>query len=197
MLKRSLLIAEGIVHDLALGYEHRFTEDGGELTVYAEHGNEEDSQNAIVDYGHPLIIPMGTHVVTQLVNRIEPLGRFAGPDDATTLSDIDNIYPLEMVPWWLFSNYFYRQARRFMRYVLLPAIVILFALRYLNHIILRLSQGRLPEFSAGRMTYTQDSSPSPVVIVVLSSMIDQSRRPADGRRPSSATPATRHGYRAK
>jgi hypothetical protein len=146
------LIAAGIVDDVALGYEHRFTADGGELTVYAEHGNEEDSQNAIVDYGHPLIVPIGTHVVTQLVNRLEPLGRFAGADDATTLSDIDNIYPLEMVPWWLFSNYFYRQARRFTRYVLLPAIVILFALRYTNHIIIRLSQGRLPEFSAGRVT---------------------------------------------
>jgi len=146
------LIAQGVVHDVALGYEHRFTADGGELTVYAEHGNEEDSQNAIVDYGHPLIVPVGTHVVTQLVNRIEPLGQFAGPDDATTLSDIDNIYPLEMVPWWLFSNYFYRQARRFTRYVLLPAIVILFALRFLNNAIIRLSQGRLPEFSVGRLS---------------------------------------------
>lgn len=145
------LIAQGIVHDVALGYEHCFTSDDGELTVYAEHGNEEDSQNAIVDYGHPLIAPVGTHVVTQLVNRIEPLGRFAGPDDATTLSDIDNIYPLEMVAWWLFSNYFYRQARRFGRYVLAPAIVIIFALRFLNNAIIRLSQGRLPEFSVGRI----------------------------------------------
>ncbi len=145
------LIEQGIVHDVALGYEHCFTSDGGELTVYAEHGNEEDSQNAIVDYGHPLIMPVGTHVVTQLVNRIEPLGRFAGPDDATTLSDIDNIYPLEMVPWWLFSNFFYRQARRFLRYVLVPAVVILFAVRFLNNAIIRLSQGRLPEFSAGRI----------------------------------------------
>jgi len=145
------LIAQGIVHDIALGYEHRFTSDSGELTVYAEHGNEEDSQNAIVDYGHPLIVPIGTHVVTQLVNRIEPLGRFAGPDNATTLSDIDNIHPLEMVAWWLFSNYFYRQARRFGRYVLVPAIVILLALRFLNNAIIHLSQGRLPEFSAGRI----------------------------------------------
>lgn len=144
------LIAQGIVHDVALGYEHCFTAGDREFTVYAEHGNEEDSQNAIVDYGHPLIMPVGTHVVTQLVNRVEPLGRFAESDDATTLSDIDNIYPLEMVPWWLFSNYFYRQARRFTRYVLLPAIVILFVLRYLDHVIIRLSQGRLPEFSAGR-----------------------------------------------
>jgi UDP-2,3-diacylglucosamine pyrophosphatase LpxH len=144
------LIEQGIVHAVALGYEHRFTAGGHELAIYAEHGNEEDSQNAIVDYGHPLIVPMGTYVVTQLVNRVEPLGRFAGPDDATTLSDIDNIYPLEMVPWWLFSNYFYRQARRFTRYVVLPAIAILFVLRYLNHVIIRLSQGRLPEFSAGR-----------------------------------------------
>ena len=146
------LIAEGIVRDVALGYEHYFTTaNGGEFTVYAEHGNEEDSQNAIIDYGHPLIAPVGTHVVTQFVNRIEPLGRFAGPDDATTLSDIDNIYPLEMVPWWLFSNYFYRQVRRFGRFVLIPAIIILFAVRYLNDAALRLSQGRLPEFSAGRI----------------------------------------------
>ena len=34
------LIAQGIVHDVALGYEHCFTSVGGELTVYAEHGNE-------------------------------------------------------------------------------------------------------------------------------------------------------------
>ena len=104
-----------------------------------------------MDYGHPLIAPVGTYVVTHLVNRIEPLGRFAGPDDATTLSDIDNIYPLEMVPWWLFSNYFYRQARRFGRFIVLPAIVILFALRILNDVIIRFSEGRLPEFSAGRI----------------------------------------------
>ena len=79
------LIAQGIVHTVALGYEHCFTAGGHELTVYAEHGNEEDSQNAIVDYGHPLIVPMGTYVVTQLVNRdraARPVRRAGRRDDA-------------------------------------------------------------------------------------------------------------------
>ncbi len=145
------LVGRGIVHEIALGYEHRFTAADGAVVVYAEHGNEEDVQNAIIDYSHPLIAPVGTYVVTQFINRIEPLGRFAGPDDATTLSDIDNIYPAEMIPWWLFSNYFYRQARRFARFILLPAVLILFVVRYLNHFLIRASQGRWPDFQAGRI----------------------------------------------
>lgn len=142
------LIAEGIVHAIALGYEHIFTAtDGTPITVYAEHGNEEDDQNAIVDYGHPLVAPIGTHVVTQIVNRVEPLGQFSGPNDATTLSDIDNIYPLEMVPWWLLGSYFYRQVRRFTKFVLLPAAVILLAARFLNGIVIWLTFDRFDELS--------------------------------------------------
>ena len=144
------LIAMGIVHEIALGYEHRFATADGARTLYAEHGNEEDVQNAIIDYSHPLIAPVGTYVVTQFINRIEPLGRFASADDATTLSDIDNIYPAEMIPWWLFSNYFYRQARRFVRYLFLPAVAILLLARFPGQILIEVTQRRVPEFNVVR-----------------------------------------------
>lgn len=162
------LIGRQIVTEIALGYEHLFTADavsgddtdhadgadgavGTTFTVYAEHGNEEDLQNAIGDYGHPLVAPVGTHVVTQFVNRIEPLGRYAEPDEATNLSDIDNIYPLEILPWWLLSQFFYRQVRRVAKYVVLPAAIILVLARFLNSVLLWITFHRVEDLSAATL----------------------------------------------
>jgi len=157
------LIERQYVSEIALGYEHTFPvnavagtdagagTDAAGFIVYAEHGNEEDVQNAIGDYGHPLIAPVGTHVVTQFVNRIEPLGRYAEPDEATNLSDIDNIYPLEILPWWLLSNFFYRQVRRLAKYVMLPAAVILVMARLFNGVLLWLTFHRVENLSASQI----------------------------------------------
>ncbi len=159
------LIGRGYVHEIALGYEHRFTasvpgdaNDAGDaetpapaFTLYAEHGNEDDEQNAIGDYGHPLVTPLGSYVVTQFVNRVEPLGRFAGPEYATTLSDVDNIHPSEMIPWWLLSSLFYRQVRRFAKWVLLPAAVLLAATRFFNAAVLWLTFNVVEDLSFERL----------------------------------------------
>lgn len=153
------LIGRGYVHEIALGYEHRFAagavhgtaDDAPAYTLYAEHGNEEDEQNAIRDYGHPLVAPLGTYVVTEFVNRVEPLGRFAGPEYATTLSDVDNIYPTELLPWWLLSSFFYRQVRRFAKWVLLPAAVLLVIVRFLNNALLWFTFGLVENLSVERL----------------------------------------------
>ena len=65
-----------------------------ELTVYAEHGNEEDSQNAI---GRTATADRADgHACRDATRQPRRAARpVRGPDDATTLSDIDNIYPLE------------------------------------------------------------------------------------------------------
>ena len=122
---RAYLIETGLVSEIGLFYRHVY-DDGADngCLVYCEHGNDYDGVNTIGDYRNPAITPLGSHIVTDMVNYLEPLGRHAATDAPTSIADIDNIHPLGLIPWWFISNYFYQQVRRVTKYILAPLALI-------------------------------------------------------------------------
>lgn len=122
---RDYLLRSGLVSEIALAYRHTFTDgQGNGCLIYCEHGNDYDGVNTVGDYRNPAITPLGSHIVTDMVNYLEPLGRHADTDAPTSIADIDNIHPLGLIPWWFISNYFYRQVRRVVKYILVPAALL-------------------------------------------------------------------------
>jgi hypothetical protein len=122
---RAYLLDSGIVSEISLAYAHTYGDGlGNGCLIYCEHGNDYDGVNTIIDYRNPSITPLGSHIVTDMVNYLEPLGRHADIDAPTSIADIDNIHPLGLIPWWFISTYFYQQVRRITKYIVVPASVI-------------------------------------------------------------------------
>ena len=122
---RAYLLESGLVTTISLAYAHTYTDEAGRgCLIYCEHGNEYDGVNAIGDYRNPTITPLGSHIVTDGVNYLEPLGRHASSEAPTSIADIDNIHPLGMIPWWFISTYFYQQVRRVTKYLLAPGLIV-------------------------------------------------------------------------
>ena len=122
---RAYLLDSGLVTAISLAYAYTYTDGAGRgCLIYSEHGNEYDGVNAIGDYRNPTITPLGSHIVTDGVNYLEPLGRHASSEAPTSIADIDNIHPLGMIPWWFISTYFYQQVRRVTKYLLAPGLIV-------------------------------------------------------------------------
>jgi UDP-2,3-diacylglucosamine pyrophosphatase LpxH len=122
---RAHLLDSGLVTTISLAYAHTYTDDAEYgCLIYSEHGNEYDGVNAIGDYRNPTITPLGSHIVTDGVNYLEPLGRHADSEAPTSIADIDNIHPLGMIPWWFISTYFYQQVRRVTKYLIAPGLIV-------------------------------------------------------------------------
>lgn len=122
---RAYLLDSGLVSEISLAYAHTYGDgQGNGCLIYCEHGNDYDGVNTILDYRNPAITPLGSHIVTDMVNYLEPLGRHADIDAPTSIADIDNIHPLGLIPWWFISTYFYQQVRRITKYIVAPASII-------------------------------------------------------------------------
>jgi UDP-2,3-diacylglucosamine pyrophosphatase LpxH len=93
--------------------------DGHRLWI--EHGNQHDQANRIPDYGNPHAQPIGYYVTSNLVGsagQLSERGRY------NWLKDIQSVYPTEDLPHWILSNYFYREMSPFLRWVLLPFLLL-------------------------------------------------------------------------
>lgn len=122
---RAYLLESAIVTEISLAYTHSYgDETGNRSLIYCEHGNDYDGVNTIKDYRNPSITPLGSHIVTDMVNYLEPLGRHADTEAPTSIADIDNIHPLGLIPWWFISSYFYQQVRRVTKYIIIPASIV-------------------------------------------------------------------------
>jgi UDP-2,3-diacylglucosamine pyrophosphatase LpxH len=97
----------------------------GEVVVVAEHGDALDRWNRRTDPFDPLDVPIGDHIVTEFVNKLElASGRY--PELA--LDEVDNVRPGILVPWWLVSNFFYKFMGRALRDFALPLVLLTIAL---------------------------------------------------------------------
>jgi hypothetical protein len=177
---RTYLLDSGLVAEISLAYSHTYGDGAGNgCFVYCEHGNDYDGVNTILDYRNPAITPLGAHIVTDMVNYLEPLGRHADTDAPTSIADIDNIHPLGLIPWWFISTYFYQQVRRVAKYIVLPGLVLYLFLHVLplyvlfeqfRGTILARGFGSLPniELIAAALVIMFDSS---LVVGLLISML--------------------------
>jgi hypothetical protein len=98
---------------------------GGEVVVVAEHGDALDRWNRRTDPFDPLDVPVGDHVVTEFVNRLEAA---SGRYPQLALDQVDNVRPGLLVPWWLVSNFFYKFMGRALRDFAIPLVLLTIAL---------------------------------------------------------------------
>ena len=90
-------------------------------TVWIEHGNQYDDFNRFPDFGNRYGLPLGYFITSGVV---AAAGRSAERSKAAWLDDVESVYPNEDIPFWLLSNHFYKEMTPFLRWGLLPFLLL-------------------------------------------------------------------------
>lgn len=98
-----------------------------EQNIWIEHGMQHDPNNRMPDFGNPYAQPFGYHITSRIVGTAGRVSDF-GKDN--WLKDIQSVASLKDIPSWMASNYFYKEMASFIRYLLLP-FLLLFSLSVL------------------------------------------------------------------
>ncbi|WP_227133098.1 metallophosphoesterase [Halorubellus salinus] len=93
----------------------------GESLVHVEHGMQEDPNNRIPDFGNPYANPPGYFVNRQITSRA---GQLSGRGKYNWLKDIQAVTPMTEIPDWLISNYFYREMSSWLRFSVVPFLLL-------------------------------------------------------------------------
>ncbi|WP_408957406.1 metallophosphoesterase [Natrinema sp. 74] len=106
--------------NVVLEQEVAITREVGDARIWIEHGQQRDANNRLPDWGDPDALPVGYFVVQRIV---AAAGRYSGQARGDWLRDIQSVAPMEEIPRWLLSNYFYREMSPFLRAVVVPLLV--------------------------------------------------------------------------
>lgn len=90
-------------------------------TLWIEHGHQHDSYNRIEEFGNPLSRPVGYYFTRNIVSGASTRAKRSADK---WLKDIESVYPTEHVPFWLFSNYFYREMNWLIQLLVLPFLLL-------------------------------------------------------------------------
>ncbi|RQH02007.1 metallophosphoesterase [Natrarchaeobius oligotrophus] len=107
-------------YNLSLEPEIAITREVGDARIWIEHGQQHDPNNRMRDWGNPHALPVGYFVVQRIV---AAAGRYSGRARGDWLRDIQSVAPMEEIPRWLFSNYFYREMSPYLRAVVVPLLL--------------------------------------------------------------------------
>ena len=108
-------------YNVDLKQEVVITREVAGRTVWIEHGQQRDPNNRSPDFGNPYANPPGYFVnrhVTSKAGKLSARGRY------NWLKDIQSLTPMEEIPDWMISNYFYREMSPFLRYAALPFLLL-------------------------------------------------------------------------
>src|SRR5215211_6923460 len=122
--------------------------------IWIEHGMQHDESNQMPDFGHPHANPVGYFVTRSIVGTA---GRLSGRGRYNWLRDIQSVTPLEEIPRWVISNYFYRELSPLLRYAVVPFLV-LFGFSVVNLIGLALEASGI----IGTRTFLDDRLLAPL-----------------------------------
>lgn len=89
--------------------------------IWIEHGSQYDEANKSPKYGDPYALPIGYFITSNLVGaagQLSQRGRY------NWLKDVQSVYPTEMIPDWVISNYFYKEMSPILRWVALPFLLL-------------------------------------------------------------------------
>lgn len=95
-------------------------EIGGRL-VWVEHGQQIDPYNMAAEYGNKLALPLGYYITEILVSGASKYSVFGASDWLKDIRSVD----VRQIPDWLVSNYFYNEMNVFLRWLLLPFLLLL------------------------------------------------------------------------
>lgn len=107
-------------YNLTLEPEIALTREVAGGTVWIEHGQQHDPNNRMPDWGNPDALPVGYFVVQRIV---AAAGRYSEHARGDWLRDIQSVAPMEEIPRWLLSNYFYREMSPFLRAIVVPLLL--------------------------------------------------------------------------
>jgi UDP-2,3-diacylglucosamine pyrophosphatase LpxH len=93
----------------------------GGKSLWIEHGNQYDEVNRMPDFGNPYALPIGYYITKSTVAKAGMLSRKGRHN---WLKDIQSVYPTELIPDWIMSNYFYREMSPVLRWILLPFLLL-------------------------------------------------------------------------
>jgi hypothetical protein len=82
---------------------------------------QEDPNNRIPDFGNPYANPPGYFVNRQITSRA---GRLSGRGKYNWLKDIQAVTPMTRIPDWMISNYFYREMSAWLRFAVVPFLLL-------------------------------------------------------------------------
>jgi UDP-2,3-diacylglucosamine pyrophosphatase LpxH len=108
-------------YNVSLVQEQSFTRPVGDREIHFEHGHQQDPNNQIEEWGNPNATPLGYYyntLVTSRAGQLSDRGRY------NWLKDVQAITPTERMPVWLLSKYFYREMNPFLRYALVPFLLL-------------------------------------------------------------------------
>ena len=103
--------------------------------IWIEHGNQRDAFNTFPDFGNRYGLPEGYYIT---LRSVVTAAEGAKRGKSAWLNDLASVYPSEDIPFWIWSNYFYREMTPLLRLLLLPFLclftisVIVFAGRALE-----------------------------------------------------------------
>jgi UDP-2,3-diacylglucosamine pyrophosphatase LpxH len=89
--------------------------------LWIEHGNQRDAFNTFPDFGNRYGMPSGYFITASTV---ATAGRSAQRGRSPWLSDLESVYPNEEIPFWMWSNYFYKEMGPILRWCLVPFVVL-------------------------------------------------------------------------
>ncbi|MFC6835758.1 metallophosphoesterase [Halomarina ordinaria] len=108
-------------YNVSLERELHLTREVAGRTVWAEHGMQHDPNNRMPDFGNPHANPVGYFVVRRVVAQA---GRLSGHSRYNWPRDIQSVAPMEEIPRWILSNYFYREMSPYLRFVVAPVLLL-------------------------------------------------------------------------
>jgi UDP-2,3-diacylglucosamine pyrophosphatase LpxH len=108
-------------YNISLEQTPAITRAIGGKRLWIEHGNQHDAANRMPDFGNPHAMPIGYFIT---INMVGTAGQLSERGRHNWLKDIQSVYPTELVPDWVMSNYFYREMSPMLRWMLLPFLLL-------------------------------------------------------------------------
>lgn len=108
-------------YNVTLEQEIVLTREVADRVVWIEHGQQRDPNNRSPDFGNPYANPPGYFVnqhITSKAGKLSDRGRY------NWLKDIQSVTPITEIPNWMISKYFYREMSPFLRYAILPFLLL-------------------------------------------------------------------------
>jgi UDP-2,3-diacylglucosamine pyrophosphatase LpxH len=108
-------------YNVTLEQEVVLTREVGDRVIWIEHGQQRDPNNHSPDFGNLYANPPGYFVNRHITSRA---GRFSDRGKFNWLKDIQSVTPMTEIPDWMISNYFYHEMSPFLRYAVLPFLLL-------------------------------------------------------------------------
>ena len=93
----------------------------GSRQICIEHGQQADTFNAAPDWGNRFALPVGFFITETAVSGAS---KYSVHGATAWLKDIRSVGTMQ-IPDWIFSNYFYREMRRPLRWLLIPFLLLI------------------------------------------------------------------------